>query len=280
MKEVMKYDNLTIISKMTHIREQIEKVNIFFLNHQAVKKLIDSNQTFDVVIYAWMMNEAFLGLSHHFKASSIAFSTVGSNGIVDMLMRNPSQYSYIPNMMLQFSDNMNMFERTANIVVSNFIELMYYFWAYPSMDQLLHEHFPSSPPIKELTDNISLVLLNSHISIESPRPLVPTMIQIGGFHVEEPKQLPSDLKSFLDDAVEGAIFFSLGSNVRIADLPEEKQNAIIRTFANLPVQVLWKTDVTNFTKLPSNVKIGKWLPQRDILGKYNFQKMISFQNLT
>ena len=62
--------------------------------------------------------------------------------------------------------------------------------------------------------NVSLVLINHHFTASSIRPLVANMIEIGGIHVNEPIELPKDIKNFLDSANDGAIYFSMGSIVQ------------------------------------------------------------------
>jgi len=75
-----------------------------------------------------------------------------------------------------------------------------------------------------------------------------------------------DLQKFLDEAKDGVIYFSLGTNVRSELLPEEKRRAFIEAFSSLPQKILWKWDLAHLPGQPANVKIGKWLPQQDILG--------------
>lgn len=42
---------------------------------------------------------------------------------------------------------------------------------------------------------------------------------------------------------------------------------LMTVFRKLPQRVLWKyEDEGDMPELPSNVKLGKWLPQQDILG--------------
>lgn len=59
------------------------------------------------------------------------------------------------------------------------------------MDKILHEYFKDAPPLMEMIErNISMVFLNSHSVISDAKPLVPSMVEIGGFHIEDPKPLP------------------------------------------------------------------------------------------
>ncbi|GLH09941.1 UDP-glucuronosyltransferase [Gryllus bimaculatus] len=75
-----------------------------------------------------------------------------------------------------------------------------------------------------------------------------------------------DLQLFLDEAKEGAILFSLGSNLRSEKLTPEKRKVLMDAFAELPQKVLWKFEADSLPGQPKNVKISKWLPQSDILG--------------
>lgn len=50
-------------------------------------------------------------------------------------------------------------------------------------------------------------------------------------------------------------------------LPEEKRNEIMAALKDLPYKVLWKFENDQLPGKPANVKIDKWLPQNDILGR-------------
>lgn len=71
---------------------------------------------------------------------------------------------------------------------------------------------------------------------------------------------------FLDNSKEGVVYFSLGSNVKSINIPENVRTILIDTFAELPYKVLWKFENESLPNLPENVIIKKWLPQQDILG--------------
>lgn len=92
------------------------------------------------------------------------------------------------------------------------------------------------------------------------------MIEIGGFHIEN-EPLPADLKTFLDDAQHGVIYFCMGSNLRSKDMGEERINQILKTFSGLKERVLWKFEAEELPNKPENVAIRKWLPQRAVLGE-------------
>lgn len=74
-----------------------------------------------------------------------------------------------------------------------------------------------------------------------------------------------DLQKYLDDAKEGVIYFSLGSNVKSVAVSDEKRNAILSAFSEMPYKILWKWESDTLPGIPKNVKIQQWFPQRDIL---------------
>jgi hypothetical protein len=51
-------------------------------------------------------------------------------------------------------------------------------------------------------------------------------------------------------------------------MPESLRNAFLKAFSNLKQQVLWKWETDTLPGQTKNVKLGKWLPQSDILGKF------------
>nr|CAI5861497.1 unnamed protein product [Callosobruchus analis] len=122
------------------------------------------------------------------------------------------------------------------------------------------------------------MLLSSHSSFGNPVPLQPNIKEVGGHHILPPKELPKDIKDFLDSAKEGVVLFSMGSNLKSADFPEEKKNAVLKAFSKIKQKVLWKFEA-DLPNKPSNLKISKWLPQKDVLSHPNVVAFISHVGL-
>ncbi|KAF5304679.1 hypothetical protein FQA39_LY09456 [Lamprigera yunnana] len=140
----------------------------------------------------------------------------------------------------------------------------------------LKTDFEYYPPIDDMLSNTSLVLTNSDPIFHKVRPLLPSVIQIGGgIHRTSTKPLPKEIKTVLDSAEKGFIYFSLGSNVKSKDLKEETRNIILETFAELPYTVLWKFELENLPNKPSNVLTSKWLPQPKVLNHCNIKLFIT-----
>lgn len=79
----------------------------------------------------------------------------------------------------------------------------------------------------------------------------------------------------MDEAKEGVIYFSFGSNIPDGNLPEHIRHAFVTAFSKLKQHVLWKIKVDSIPGLSSNVKLLKWAPQQDILGKCFLTHIIS-----
>ncbi|KAF4519363.1 UDP-glycosyltransferase-07b, partial [Ephemera danica] len=206
-------------------------------------------------------------------APLVLISSLGGMHTLNYAMGNPSELAYVGNSMLPFTDHMTFLERFENVMLTVFWDLGIRWIYMPRQEALRKEFFgASNSSIWDLRYSASLALLNSHFSINYPRPLVPAVLEVGGMQVQRSTQpLPRDLQTFLDGAKKGAIYFSLGSNVRIDTMPPEKLNALLDAFAELPQRVLFKWESDSVPVQLENVKFSKWFPQQDILAHPNLR---------
>ena len=79
----------------------------------------------------------------------------------------------------------------------------------------------------------------------------------------------------MDEAENGVIFFSLGSNAKSTYLPDHKIKTLINTFSKLKQRIIWKWESDALPGKSDNILIGKWLPQADILAHKNVILFIS-----
>ncbi|KAF2881519.1 hypothetical protein ILUMI_24653 [Ignelater luminosus] len=161
------------------------------LSSQPLKDFLSSDRKFDLIITEFFSNECFLGFVYRFKAPFIGISSCLLFNWHNDLIGNPSNPSYIPNNFLPLSDKLTFLERVENtilgIVQNTFVRIF--------MDNLnskvaLEVFRNDLPPLRNIAINASLVLVNSHFSLNLPRPLVPAVIEVGGLHIGEAKKLP------------------------------------------------------------------------------------------
>jgi len=134
----------------------------------------------------------------------------------------------------------------------------------------------SRPHAEDLLRNVSMVFLNTHSNFDLSKPLATNFKEIGGIHLKSPKPLPTDLEEFINSSEHGVIYFSLGSVIKMEDLPIFIQNGLKEGFGELPQKVLWKLDMNSpIVDLPENVMIRKWFPQYDIIRHPNVKLFIT-----
>lgn len=176
---------------------------------------------------------------------------------------------------------MSFVERVGNIAMSVFEITYMKFFYWPSQNEIYEKSFPDPKPSLDVAmKNVNFVLLNSHFSLSYPRPYVPNMVEVGGLHINRvPNPLPKDIKEFLDNATEGVIFFSMGSNIQSTTLPIEKREALLKTFAQFKQKVMWKWESDDLPGKPDNVFTKSWWPQDDILAHPNVKVFITHGGL-
>ncbi|PSN43365.1 hypothetical protein C0J52_23089 [Blattella germanica] len=239
------------------------------LNLPEVKEFMKGNdKEFDVVIAEWVMSPCFAVIPHKIGAPLMGISSVAPSLTVHSVVGNPVNPAYTPDILLGYTDHPTFLERIYSTLHTTMVKFVYHFWIIPAHDAVVRKIFPDidMPFIQEVINNVSVILVNSHYSFYYPRPNVPTMVEIAGLHLSDPKPLPKDLQEFMDGAVEGVIYFSLGTNVRSDSMSDTKRQMFLDAFSELKhFRVLWKWEGDEIPGLPENVQIRKWLPQQDVL---------------
>ncbi|KDR22768.1 UDP-glucuronosyltransferase 2C1 [Zootermopsis nevadensis] len=71
----------------------------------------------------------------------------------------------------------------------------------------------------------------------------------------------------------------MGSNLQSSELPESIRKAFLEAFSKFKQRVLWKWETDSLPGQPKNVRLGKWLPQSDILAHPNVRLFITHGGL-
>ncbi|XP_030571713.1 UDP-glucuronosyltransferase 1-10 [Drosophila novamexicana] len=253
------------------------------LEDEKVKQLLEGAETFDLVLLETVQTEALFGLAQHFKAITMGISSYGTDRHIDELMGNISPLSFNPMLLSSRTEHMSYEQRLWNIWDASLGWLHKRLVHMPSQQQLYKQYFPqASRTLEQVLDNFSLMLLGQHFTLSYPRPYLPNMIEVGGLHLQhsrEPQPLPVELAKFVADAQHGVIYFSMGSNVKSADLPVATRQVLLQAFGSLKQRVLWKFEQEQLEDQPKNVLISKWFPQPDILAHPNVKLFITHGGL-
>lgn len=251
----------------------------YALNDPKVRKLAHSNDlTFDLVVSEQFFHEAWLMFAYKFNAPIVTISTYGASDFFDRAMGMLTPWSHVPHVLLSYTDEMSFTERAYNAYLSIYEWIDRNWNALPEQNRQAEKFFghlvaerngQSLPTVQQLERDIAVILVNTHRSIATPRPMMPGLINIGGAHIRDPKSLPADIQRFLDQSTNGVIYFSLGSYMQASRMPKEKVDTFLKTFAKLKLNVMWKFEDETLQNLPPNVMIRKWFPQSDLLAHKN-----------
>ncbi|KAL7730660.1 hypothetical protein ACLKA6_003437 [Drosophila palustris] len=252
------------------------------LEDVAVKELLQSQETFDLVLLETVQTDALFGLAQHFNALTIGISSYGTDRHIDELMGNISPLSFNPMLLSSRTEHMSYEQRLWNVWEASVAWLHKRLVHLPSQEKLYKQYFPkASKTMDQMLDSFSLMLLGQHFSLSYPRPYLPNMIEVGGLHLKQrdPKPLPANIAKFVEDAEHGVIYFSMGSNIKSSELPATTRKAILEAFGSLKQRVLWKFEQDQLEDQPENVLISKWFPQPDILAHPNVKLFITHGGL-
>ncbi|XP_069670475.1 UDP-glucosyltransferase 2-like [Periplaneta americana] len=250
--------------------------NLF--NNQNILNLMNSNTTYDVMVTHLLGPDCLIGFSHRFKIPLIYIATSVSLPWLGHRIGNSDNPAYIPNLYVPFTDKMNFWERLVNTVTYWALNIWFHTELDIPTDEMLKQHFGKDcPSVYELQQSTSLILVNSHFSVNTPRPAVPTFVEVGGLHINSDGKLPEDLQTYLDEAKEGVIYFSMGTMIRSETFTETNLRAFIDAFSQLPQRVLWK--IGNISGFPENIKIGTWFQQFEVLKHPNVRVFMTHGGL-
>lgn len=206
-------------------------ISNYSLNSKSVQELIHRDDLeFDLVINEEFFHDAFLMFGHKFKAPTITLSAFGHADYFDRQMGLLTPLSHVPHVFLSYGEKMSFSERWYNTIFSIYDYLLRHFIHLPTQNKMAKQHFGhlrELPTIEDMLKNVSLILVNTHRSIQPPRPAMPGIINIGGAHVKEPKPLPNDIQTFLDGAKDGVIYFSFGTVLKSSKMPKDKLYAFL-----------------------------------------------------
>ncbi|CAH1722098.1 unnamed protein product [Aphis gossypii] len=225
-----------------------------------MKEILNSKRTdFDLLIIEFFASDCVSYIATVLNLPLIYVTPLPANALMDRTITgHVSNPSTVTEMFSLHSVSKTFIQRLAHIfllirfkIVKEYKEL---FLKYTDP-----KHYDLIEPISP-----SLVFVNRHFITDAPSPIPTNVINVGGIHLKEPKKLPKDILEFIEQSPHGVIYFTFGSTIKMSSIPEHIKKVLIEAFAEIPQRVLWKYE-NELEKIPKNMMIKKWLPQRDIL---------------
>ena len=225
-----------------------------------------ADTVFDVAIVDLMFNECGLALvnSLHTPAVGFGFSlTAGPQEFTTL----DTMSSYVPVLLTNLRHEMNLVERSCNLVAKLWSRLYMYYVTH-KVDHYIRERLPHSPGSRDLSAGLSGALVNTDFVLDYPRPYPPTFINIGGLQIkQDPGNLPSHIRTFIDlsgDA--GVILFTMGFIFDPSSVPAKTISTFLSAFSRLPQNIIFKYNSSEVAAAaPDNVLVLPWVPQQAVL---------------
>jgi glucuronosyltransferase len=274
---------MNLISKFKFLYENTLLMTNFTLQHPEMKKLLNSNEKYDLIILDLFLTDALLGLSTVFNCPIVVISANGPHTWVNVVLGSPRPTTYVPHKYTDFIIRENLGKRLENEFFYFIEKILMKIYHLPAQEELFNEvFFKSSRTFNEVRKNsVAIALVNSHFSITFPKPFLPNMIEVEGMQINEAvmKPLPDDIREFIENSKHGIIYFSFGGNIKASQMDDEKKNDLIKAFSSLKQNIIWKYDEGSLDVDPKKIMVRNWLPQYEILGHKNTKIFITHAGL-
>ncbi|KAH8347852.1 hypothetical protein KR084_001818, partial [Drosophila pseudotakahashii] len=240
-----------------------------FLAQEPVQKLLKMSYLefdFDVILVDYFYTEALLALGALHQRPVVGIISTDFGNYMDAVEEALVPAACTP---IDFERDLGLgfFERLGNIRECIGRRKRFIKDHYGGQEQLVAKYFKQQHSIPELqASHLSVLLLNSHVPLMTPKVSIQQIVPAGGLHIRGPKELPWNVKRFLDESRPGAIYVQLGNEQPCGQLPKEKLDTLIAFFSARKEGIIWTChDVKTLDGLPKNVIIQHAVPQIDIL---------------
>lgn len=249
------------------------------INHAAIDTLLNypEDYKFDLIIYDITTTQHLYPLIDRFnRPPVIAVTPFMLPQYMVKLMGGHVLPSYSPHFITKFTNKMSFVQRFHNFIYS-----------YVDMFGRKYRHMKAEEayargrfdkkyvrPLPEYEQEFAILLCNYDPIVDYSLSLPPNIIPVGGLHARPGKALPADLQKVFDNAKDGVILFSLGTNIKSSSLNLDLQKRILGALSKLKQTVIWKFE-EDIEGLPKNVIARKWLPQNDMMANPKLKLFIS-----
>lgn len=242
-----------------------------------------TDRPYDLVITEFFMADCYLAFGRHLKVPIVGLTSITPMIHANRALGNPHNTAIVSEIYERPISHMSFWQRLKNTIYVACINLQADYFMSEQND-IVKKHFgPEMPDVKQLEQEVSLNLVNSHIIFHNVRPLTPAIVEVAGIHVHDDQTpLPTDLKKWLDDSKNGFIYFSFGSMAQVESFPEATLAEIYKGLSQVaPLRVLMKVSKPEDLPpgLPENVFTLTWAPQVQILKHKNIRGFLTHGGL-
>lgn len=162
------------------------------LQSKNVQRFLKEENSFDLILLEDFYSECLWSIAQRYKSPVIRLLPHVLAPWSGKRLGNPLGPAYLPNIHLPLNfDGLLFLERLENCVL-NILNNFYFEYSLVRKQKRIADKYLT---VDQMTFdnrffNTSLVLMNTHFSVNLPKPLVPNIIEVGGIHIDETRKLP------------------------------------------------------------------------------------------
>ncbi|XP_017868415.1 PREDICTED: UDP-glucuronosyltransferase isoform X1 [Drosophila arizonae] len=241
-----------------------------FLVQAPVQKLLELSTAefdYDLIIVDYFYTEALLALGYKHNKPTIGVISTDFGNYMNAVQEALLPVACSPIDYEAYTKDLGFSARLSNIRECMARRKQFYNEHYTAQEQIIRKFFKIAVNIPELqAHHLALLLLNNHVPLWTPRPLLPQIVPAGGLHIRGPRELMWNVKRFVEESKNGVIYIQLGNEQPCGQLPQAKLQILFDFMSARKERFIWTChDVKTLPGLPKNVLIQHSVPQIDIL---------------
>ncbi|XP_057336616.1 UDP-glucosyltransferase 2-like isoform X5 [Microplitis mediator] len=289
------------VNNMTHefFKQELEENNIVqFISENAgnlicekgfensnIRNIINNppDPPYDLVMVEIFAAHCFMAFGYHLKVPVVGLSSSALYPWSNDMIANPPNLAFVPNNLLEYMEKMNFWQRLYNVVHTYYYR-MYFNYYTSSQNDMIKKYFgDDAPGVRELEHDLALILTNSHLAVNGPRPTTPALVEVGGLHIQDDDpDIPADHLKWLNESKDGFIYFTFGSMMQIESFPKPVLDILYKSLGKIsPIRVFMKAPHPEKLPpgLPKNIRTFTWMPQLKVLKHKNIRAFITHGGL-
>lgn len=152
---------------------------------EPLRQLRNLSGQFDALITETFVHDFFAVFAYTLNAPLMLIHSRPAYPWMSSRAALPDNPSFVPHPFSDLTPNMNFAERLQNTLMYLHALYFYKFYSENKYDSLVPAFFGQrAPRIDQVVRNASILFLNSHRSLNGARPMVPSVIEIGGLNVK------------------------------------------------------------------------------------------------
>jgi len=166
-----------------------------YISSPDVQKFIKEDRSkFNLVIVESFFQQCTVAMGHKYGAPVVSIIPVAPWVTQSLQAANPYEFSYIKDFKLDSGKSLDFQSRLLNTLFGLyglFFEPITYL---PRLEKMMDKYFQypgheNRPTLTQMLKTISLSLIDSDVMILSPRPYIPSFIEVPGIHIQSSKKM-------------------------------------------------------------------------------------------